>query len=182
MKLTGPTRVFLACGAFLSILVYLVIVDLGVHAGRIHRGVTVDGVAVGGLTQAEAQRLLTDHGMRLRRTPIVFTTEGYDCRLIPGRVGWRPNPALTARRAMAVGRSGRLATSIRDRLRSWFGGDLSVPWGGAPSDEVEGFVEECAERGAAYGVQVDRDRLAREMERLMSTWPRDQLHELPLEG
>lgn len=170
----------LACGAFLSILAYLVIFDLGVHAGRVHRGVNVQGIDVGGLTQAEARRVLADYGARLRHGPIVFTTEGYDCRLIPGEIEWRPNPAQTARRAMAVGRSDGFFPSLRNRLRSWFGG-VSVSWGGAPSDRVEEFVDDCARRGADFGVSVDREGLAIAMTRLMNRWPRAQLHELPLD-
>lgn len=47
-KLSLLTRVLLGLGALVGVLLYLLIVDLGVTAGRIHYGVSVSGFDVGG--------------------------------------------------------------------------------------------------------------------------------------
>lgn len=181
MNVGGTTKIFLALAAAVAVLIYLVIVDLGIHAGRIHRGVDVAGVDVGGLTVAEAQEVLTERGRDLRRGPVVFTAPGFDCRFIPGQLGWRPHPTETVKVAMEVGRSGGWVQSALDRARAWISG-VTVDWAQGPESRLlSAFVNGCVELGEQQGVRVDREALRDEARAVISQWPRQQVHDLPLE-
>jgi hypothetical protein len=144
--------------------------------------VKVQGIDLGGLTLPEAQTVLTNRGRELRQAPIVFTTEGFDCSFVPGQVGWRPRPSETAQQALEIGRRGGLWASVRERLRSWTGG-VTLDWSHAPDARRMGaFVNDCARRGEQMGSAVNRAELRRRARAAIETWPRQQIHDLPLEG
>src|SRR5919106_2119536 len=89
----------------LALIGYLVLIDLGINAGRVHAGVRVDGIDVGGLTLAEALATLEDAGQDLKGQEVIPTAEGFDCRFTPREAGWRPQAVATVRMAMRVGRA-----------------------------------------------------------------------------
>lgn len=164
-----------------ALLVYAVLVDLGMAAGRIHRGVDIEGVSpsVGGLTVNEALEIVTPRGEDLENAPVLFITRGFDCRFAPHELGWRSRPYATVQRAMAVGREGGIVTALSDRLRSWTSG-VTVGWADGPNNKpMTKFLKDCEELGRAFGVEVDRARLRREAKAAIETWPR-QFFELPL--
>jgi hypothetical protein len=162
---------------------YLVIVDLGLSAGRIHRGVDVKGVDVGGLTPTEAYEKLLPIGKDLAENPIVFLSDvaGFDCRFEQSELGWSPRPFNTARKALGVGREGGPFTGLVDRARAWIFG-ITIGWDDEPDRVlVNAFVRECAEDAVAAGVQIDTVALKEEIVELVGRWPYEQLHPLPVQ-
>lgn len=176
------TRIIVWISVLLVGLIYLVVVDLGIHAGRIHRGVTVQGgVSVGGLTLNEAVEKLSAIGEDLEHQPLVFQAVGFDCRFTPDELGWTSRPFATARSAMRVGRDDAPFGALRDRLAAWFGG-RSVPWADKPNTRKVGrFVQQCEKLGASFGVRVDKPELRFRVKRALVAWPRQQAHQIPLE-
>ncbi len=182
MEVSSRAKLIIALAAVIGLALYLVVLDLGVNAGRVHHGVSVPGLDLGGMTEAEAIPKLEDLGSQLRDAPIVFTTPGFDCRLAPRQLGWGPQPFDTFRTAMRVGRSGGALISLRDRTRAWFGG-REVGWAGSlRTAAVERWLDDCEELAAGMGVAIDREGLRKELQRLVETWPRDQVYDLPLAG
>ena len=132
-------RLLLALVGVVALLGYGVVVDLGMHAGRVHRGVTVAGFDVGGLTELEAFDALRERQELLEEIPVVFITPGFDCRATPADLGWNPKPFNTAQDAMEIGRNGVVA-GLRERIDAWFGG-VKVGWAGTVDPaEVDEFL------------------------------------------
>lgn len=183
MNLGIRSRLFLALSAILAVAVYLVVVDYGMSAGRIHKGVDIVGVtpSVGGLTVNEALEIVTPRGEELENAPVAFLARGFDCRFSPTELGWRSRPYATVQQALSVGRSGGIFTSLAERGRSWTSG-VTVEWADGPNSRRMGrFLKECAELAEAFEIEVDVDRLRQEAKRAIVTWPR-RYFELPVEA
>jgi hypothetical protein len=159
---------------------YLVIVDLGVNAGRIHYGVSVEHVDVGGLTAPQAVQRLAERGDLLKKS-LVFSAPGVACPLVPKAVGWGPQPADTAKIALDVGRAHAPFGALADRIDAWIGG-VSVPWAGAvKARKLEVFLDDCEKRAEGQGFTLNRDELAARAEQAIVTWPRPISFRLPLD-
>lgn len=172
MKLTGTARIVALAALLVGLLGYLFLIDLGVNAGRVHRGVSVQGIDVGGQTFIEAEETLTLRGEELKVTPVIFGAEGFDCRFIPGRIGWGPQPRDTAEAAMDVGRPIVSTKSLAERIDAWLDG-AEVMWADHPDAEsVQKLVDECDKNARALGLHLDRARLRYEIDRAIVIWPR----------
>jgi hypothetical protein len=158
---------------------YLVLIDLGLSAGRVHHGVRVDGVDIGGLTLAEAVALVEDAGEELKQQEIVPTAEGFDCRFTPEEVGWGPQPFDTVEMAMRVGRDDAPFGALADRVRAYFD-DIELDWAGKPNERgVRRLLDGCEEQAAALGVVIDRRELRLEIGRAINSTGRRRF-EIPL--
>jgi hypothetical protein len=174
-------KLVLAMGVLVAVAAYLVIVDLGVNAGRIHYGVSVEDVYVGGLTPPEAVARLTELGELLKTTTVQFSAPGASCPFIPEDLGWGPQPADTTKAAMDVGRAHAPFGALVDRLDSWLGG-RRVGWAGAPNPvKVTRFIDDCEARASGAGLELDRGELRYKIRRAIVTWPRRLSFRLPLE-
>lgn len=179
MKL--KTRLSIGALGLLALLGYAVVVDLGMHAGRVHRGVQVAGFDIGGLTEIEAFDALQERQELLEEVPVVFTAVGFDCRAMPADLGWSPQPFNTASAAMEVGRNGVFA-GIRERVDAWLGG-YKIGWAGTvdPSKVTE-FLDYCEENAGVVNRTVDRAKLRFRIRRAVVTYPRGPLDfKVPLE-
>jgi hypothetical protein len=173
--------VFLVLGVVVAFSTFLVIVDLGVNAGRIHYGVSVETVDVGGLTAPEAVERLREHGLRLKTTAITFSAPGASCSFLPAQLGWGPQPADTTKLALAVGRDGVPFGALADRVRAWLGG-VKIGWAGTPDhEEVDEFLDECEKSASGQGLLIDRPQLRYRVKRAIVTWPRPVSFRFPLE-
>ena len=181
MSLPRPAKVLLAVALAVGIFVYAVLLDFGINAGRIHYGVSVHGVDVGGLTEVEANRVLGAHGEKLRETPVVITTEGLNCNFVPSEVGWRPRTTETADLARAVGREGGPFAAVAERVRAWFEG-VDVDWVGKPkAKKVNAQLDWCERQAEGLGLSIDRWKLRKRMRRAIVRWPRKPF-QIPIEG
>lgn len=178
--MSRAAKLFVAIGVVLAVAVFVVIVDLGVNAGRIHYGVSVERVDVGGLTPPEAVDRLREHGLRLKSKAITFSAPGASCSFIPAQLGWGPQPADTTKLALAVGRDGVPFVALGDRVRAWLGG-VTVGWAGSVDpDEMEELLDECEESATGRGLVIDRDELRYRVRRAIVTWPRPVSFRFPL--
>ncbi len=186
------SRLALGALGLLAVAGYLVVVDLGMHAGRVHRGVKVAGFDVGGLTELEAFDALQERQALLAQTPVVFIANGFDCRVFPadpeGRedesvpdLGWSPQPFNTARDAMEVGRNG-VFSGLRERIDAWLGG-YKIGWAGTVDPrKVDEFLDYCEDNASVVNATVDRAKLRFRIRRQIVTYPRSPVDfKVPLE-
>lgn len=179
--MSGITRgkVILAALGAAGLLLYAVVVDLGVNAGRIHFGVSVDGVAVGGMTQDKAERVLKRAARGLRTKELTFHREGAVFHMEARDVGWRPHPSQSAEAAMDVGRGGGFWAAARARLEAWTG--FKLPWSGKPKKaRVSRLVDEWSTKAATRGLTVDRARLRFQVRRAVRRMAKDR-YRIPIE-
>jgi vancomycin resistance protein YoaR len=108
-----------------AIIAVLVAADFWLNAGKIHRGVEVGNVPLGGLTPTEARQTVKDHVMGpLQKIefsgPEDFSRDAKD-------LGVRFNVSRTVNQAYAVGREGNVLDRLSERLRASFGGATIPP-------------------------------------------------------
>jgi hypothetical protein len=166
------SKVLLALALLLGLAFFVVVVDLGISAGRIHPGVSVDGLDVGGLTVTEAADLLEQRGEELKSTPVNLIAENFDCDFTPEEVGWGPQPSDTAEDAIRVGRDDAPFGALADRVKAWIGG-VNVDWAGNPSaPKVTRLINRCEEQASGLGLALDRGKLRYRIRLAIVTWPR----------
>ena len=160
MNISSRSKAIVSSLGALALLVYAVIADLGLSAGRVHYGVDVKGVEVGGLTLLEAGRKLDEVGSDLAGRAITFSAGDASCVLTPAEVGWNDRSFDTAARAMEVGRTGGPLTALWDRARAWLVG-VTVEWDDGPNQRpLREFLDACEARAERAGLTLDRAALA----------------------
>ena len=173
VTLSARAKTGLALAILVGIAAYLVIIDYGINAGRIHHGVDVQGVEVGGLTKEEAYSVLADRGFALEDQVVLVTIENTDCHFVPqDDLGWDSRPFETATAAYRIGRGESWIAALGARAKAWFAG-VTVPWLDEPDPEkMSDFLDFCEERAEAVGYDVMRSRLREKLRTAITTWPR----------
>jgi vancomycin resistance protein YoaR len=125
-----------------AIIAVLVAADFWLNAGKIHRGVEVGNVPLGGLTPTEAQQTVKNHVMGPLEEidftgPEDFSRNAKD-------LGVRFNVARTVNQAYAVGREGNVLDRLSERLRASFGGATIPPDIDYEPDLARSEVQEIA--------------------------------------
>jgi vancomycin resistance protein YoaR len=82
------------------------------RGGEVLGRVTVAGVELGGLSEADALAALTDLEDRLAGSPVPVTVDGHPFSLNPEEVGFEIDKAALVSQAMAQGREGHLGTQF----------------------------------------------------------------------
>ena len=118
-SIAGP--VIIVC----AIIAVLVAADFWLNTGRIHRGVEVGSVSLGGKTPAEARQVVRDHVMGPLKD-IDFDGPAHFTRSA-GAMGMSFNVDETVDKAYAVGREGNILERLSERLRASFGGATIPP-------------------------------------------------------
>jgi hypothetical protein len=179
VKLSRTAKIVLSVSGLIAALVFLIIVDLGVNAGRIHYGVRLDHLNLGGLTELEAVDVLDRRGIEMAQAPVVFQRQGVTCTFLPLAVGWTPKVRRAVADALAIGREGSLLNSGRQRVHAWFGG-VRISWPDRTNrHDVRAVLDTCQRRAAAEGLQISRWKMRLKIKDALVIWPRRTFH-IPL--
>lgn len=176
MTLSLRAKILLALLILFGVVVYALVLDLGINAGRIHHGVYVRDINLGGLTKEEAFERLIARGLVLEEEPVLVTREGVGCHFVPRDLGWEAKPYETAIAAYRIGRGEESLEALATRIRAWFGG-VSIDW----KDEIDRramrkLLDDCEEQADAIGYEVRRYRLRKRIARAITTWPRQPVN------
>jgi hypothetical protein len=156
----------------LGLLTYLVIVDFGINAGRIHRGVEVAGLNVGGLTPGEAEEALRERADTLKYSLIDFRHGPVVCRFTPLEVGWDPREDDTAMAAREIGREENVWRALSDRLSAWVFG-TKVHWRArTDASKMRSTITSCERRILARHHTIDKVKFRKRIRRAIVQWPR----------
>ena len=160
---------------------FAIVVDLGVHAGRIHTGVRVHGVQIGYMTVDEAAEELEEVVPDLLNAPVLFQGPApVDCRFHAYETGWTPYPRETARAALRVGRAGGPLHALLDRLRALVSG-VKVKWEARRSvRRVVELIDDCEERVQAAGFELRRYEFRRRIWHAVELPPPRRVFRLPV--
>lgn len=169
--------------AVIVLVAYAAIVELGINAGRIHFGVSVRGMDVGGLTVEEAVQRLKGRAALLDSKPIVFGADEVGrVSVFPSDLSWSGAPGKTAEAAALIGRDGGLLAAASDRVTAYLEG-IDVPWeGGLKPAKVSRLINRIEKRAASAGLDLDRARLRGKIKRLVQRWPRAGWYRIPVSG
>jgi vancomycin resistance protein YoaR len=126
-------------------LLLAVAVDAFASAGRVHPGVTVAGVRVGGMTPSQATAAL-EKELPAKSSAAVKVVYGKKIwEVAPADIGLTFDYPALAAQAMAVGREGGLAGMVSQRLSSWFGRSQLAASGVADPDKMKKELDAVAE-------------------------------------
>ena len=109
----SPRRIALRRAVFLAAVLAAVLILVGLaFAGsetELASGTTISGVDVGGMSEAEAARVLSSRAEALKSTPVTFTADGEPFALTASQLGvepdWRAAVATAAAEGGGFGRS-----------------------------------------------------------------------------
>jgi len=130
-----------------AIVAVLVAADFWLNAGKIHRGVEVGNVSLGGKTPVEARQIVRDQVVGPLQE-IDFEGPGHITRKASA-MGVSFNINETVDKAYAIGREGNVLDRLAERLRASFGGATIPPDIDYRAAKTRGEVREIAS-------QVDR--------------------------
>lgn len=172
MQLTTGVKTAVVLFLIVGALTYALLLEFAINAGRVHRGVSVEGYDIGGLNYAEARDALNDRGTELKDTAMVFAADGVECEFSPADIGWGPQPSDTADLAMEVGRDGGVIDALRERFTAWTDG-VRIEWAGSPAaTKVGRALNRCEKQAEEAGLQIDRPKLRHTIKKAIVTWPR----------
>jgi vancomycin resistance protein YoaR len=121
-----PARVaFLTSAALLLVIGFAAGADAAVSAGRIHPGVQVGALDVGGRTESEARAAIAAFVAEQSATPVTAQAGGESWEVTASTISLSVDATTLAGEAFAIGR-GAFGPMLADRLRAVFGG-VTVP-------------------------------------------------------
>lgn len=175
--------VWIAVGVVAVLVVLAVAVDAFASAGRVHPGVTVAGVRVGGMTPSEATAALENELPAKSSEPVTVVYGKKTWKVTPADIALSFDyPGLVAQ-SMAVGRDGRFAKSVSERFAAWMGKEHLKAAGVADPEKLKKVLDGVAEttdvpardsavvvegtsaqvNPSADGVELKRDELSHAM-------------------
>lgn len=189
----GPLRVLLrvgiAAGALLVVLVVAYLVDSVIYYGKVHAGVSVAGLDLGGLTHDEAEAALERMVQAAEDNPIVLVSGEKRWKVMPAALNVSVDLEAGVAAAMEAGRESNLFVDLLRRVRLFLWG-TDLPLHGslneAALDQVVGQVADELDlppinaglllEGSSIkvmkgqkGLVVDRQALREELKRLLFT-------------
>ena len=114
-----PRIVSLSLG---GLVLFLVLAEIALSSGRIHPGVSMAGVPLGGMSPESARSILETELPAKIEQPVVVSHGKRSWKVTAADVGLTFDYDGMIDRAMAVGREGGVLNAIGGRFDAWFGG------------------------------------------------------------
>ena len=110
-----------AVGVIIVIVVLAILVDSAVYYNKVHAGVSVNGIALGGQTKTEAIASLDSVVDKAQSSPITLTSGDKKWTLMPADVGTTMDVEGAVKAAMEVSRKSNFIADIGTRWKLYFG-------------------------------------------------------------
>lgn len=133
-------------GAVVGLVAVLVLADVAMSLGKIHPGVSVSGVDVGGMAPAKAASVLQTRLPEKTTEPVVVVHGDDKWTVKAKKIGLTFDYDALAQDAMDVGRSDSFITTVSDRVEAWFGGTDLDATASADEDQMSKLLDEIAEK------------------------------------
>lgn len=119
---SGGARTAIIVGAVVVLLLLVAVgVEVGFSAGRVHPGVSVAGVAIGGMTQQDAAAAIESGIAPMLAAPVTVTASGQEWQVTAAQVGASVDASALASQAYSIGRGGDILAAFGERMGAWFG-------------------------------------------------------------
>jgi len=186
-RLSTRTKVLLGVGAFILAVILVFVIEAGINYNKIHSGISVAGVELGGLSEEEATAALAKYAREAQADPIKLTAGGKTWSVKPTEIGATVDVAGAVTAAMDVTRDGNIFTNMGRRWKLYFSAvDLPLQ-SGVDRSLLDPFIAEIAEElkvepvdaglavaggdiqitGGLNGQTVDTDALRTELSALL---------------
>lgn len=124
-----------AVGTIVALCVLAIVIDAALYYNKVHAGVSVSGVGLGGLTQDEAAAELSAMVDEAQQSGIVLTNGDETWTIMPDEVGTEMDVDGAVTAAMDVSREGNFFTDIGKRFKLYFS-RVDLPLTGAVNSEM----------------------------------------------
>jgi vancomycin resistance protein YoaR len=130
----------IAVGAIIAIVVLAILVDSVAYHNKVHAGVSVNGIALGGQTKTEAIASLNTVVGQAQNSPITIAYAGKTWTLMPTDVGATMDVEGAVKAAMEVSRKSNFLVDIGTRWKLYFGKKDLPLTGSVDSTKMQTFV------------------------------------------
>lgn len=113
-------RLLVAVGAIIALVVLAIVIDAALSYNKVHAGVSVSGVDLGGLTQDEAAAALTSYVDDAQASAIVLTSEEKSWSPMPAEVGTKLFVEQAVSEAVDVTRKSNFFSDLGRRFKLYF--------------------------------------------------------------
>ena len=180
-------KVLVGVGSVVAVIVLALVVESAISYGKVHPGVSVSGISLGGLTENEVADTLAAYVADVQVSPIKLTGGGKSWDIMPADVGTAMDVAGAVSAAMDVTREGNLFVDLGRRWRLYFS-DVDLPLQGTiDSAKMDSLLADIAQEldvlpvdaglaiegveikviGGQNGQAVDRDTLGEQLEAVL---------------
>ncbi|MEN6430945.1 MAG: VanW family protein, partial [Coriobacteriales bacterium] len=137
-----------------AIVVVAALVDVIASAGRVHPGVHVGDIAVGGMSRSEAAATIRQKAGALISRPVTVRLDGKEWSLTSDQVGATVDATSLAQAAYSVGRDSGFFAAAAGRVGAWFGA-RDIPLVASTDAELLGvFLETVTEEAGTLAVDA----------------------------
>ena len=130
----------IAVGAVVAIVVLAILVDSAVYYNKVHAGVSVNGIALGGQTKTEAIATLSGAISKAQNSPVTITSGDKTWTLNPSDVGATMDVDAAAKAAMAASRKSNFLVDIGTRWKLYFSKKDLPLTGSVDTAKLDAFV------------------------------------------
>ena len=139
-------RRLIVAGSVIAILIAAMLIDSAVYYNKVHAGVSVSGLSLGGLTRDEATAALTRYVQDAAKSPITLTSAGNKWTLLPSDVGTEIDVKQAVTAAMAYTRKSNFFMDAVRRFKLYFGGSSLPLTGTIDTALMDDFLAHLAEQ------------------------------------
>jgi vancomycin resistance protein YoaR len=136
--------ILIAVGAVVAVCVLAILVDSVAYYNKVHAGVSVSGVDLGGQTKDEATASLAVRVDRARNSAITLQTGSKTWTLMPDDAGTSMDVEGAVKAALAVSRESNFFTDIGTRFRLYFNRRQLPLSGKVDSSKLRAFITRIA--------------------------------------
>ncbi len=155
--------ILIAVGAIVAVFVLAILVDSVAYYNKVHAGISVSGIDLGGQTKDEAIASVTKLVDKARNSPITVTGEDKTWELAADEVGTSMDTEGAVKAAMAVSRSNGFFGDIRTRWKLYFTKQDLPLNGTVDSAKMDGFVAGIARQldiaPVNAGLAIDKGKI-----------------------
>jgi vancomycin resistance protein YoaR len=130
----------IAVGAVVAIVVLAILIDSAVYYNKVHTGVSVNGIALGGQTKTEAIATLNGVVDKAQNSPITLTYSGKTWTLDPTDVGATMDVEGAVKAAMETSRKSNFLVDIGSRWKLYFSKKDLPLTGSVDQTKMDAFI------------------------------------------
>ncbi|MFH0916717.1 MAG: VanW family protein [bacterium] len=113
-------RILVAVGSIVALVVLAIVIDSALYYNKVHAGVSISGLSMGGLTPDQATTQVTRYVQDAQKSGIVLVSGDKTWTVMPNNVGTEIDVAGAVSAAMDASREGNFFTDLGRRIKLYF--------------------------------------------------------------
>ncbi len=138
-------RALIVIASVLAVVAFAYLIDSAIYYNKVHAGVSVSGLKLGGLTKDEATNTLTRYVQAAQRSPIVLKSGDNSWPMMPNDVGTDIDVEKAVSDAMGVTRGKNVILNAAKRVKLYFSGIDIALTGTIDTVLMDHFLDELAQ-------------------------------------